>query len=215
MGKLAGLSKEQRSTLDRLRAVRGIDRFYLAGGSAIAVHLHHRRSLDLDLFSAAPEVDLSAVSESVRAVVPEMKVFSLSDAALRVRIGQIPVDLVRYPYPPLDPPALDPLAFPVAGLRDLGAMKLAAIARRGLRRDFWDLHAIIGSGLSLAEIAAAYLAKFGVAEADLYHVLRALTYHDDAERDPVAPTGLTYRKWAQIKAFFYAEAPKLLTPQSR
>jgi hypothetical protein len=49
MGKPTELAKEQRSALDRLKAVRGIDRFYLVRGSAVAIHLHHRRSLDLDL----------------------------------------------------------------------------------------------------------------------------------------------------------------------
>lgn len=44
MGKPTGLAKEQRRALDRLRGVRGIERFYLAGGSMIAAHLHHRHA---------------------------------------------------------------------------------------------------------------------------------------------------------------------------
>jgi hypothetical protein len=90
-------------------------------------------------------------------------------------------------------------------------MKLAAIARRGLRRDFWDLYAIAESGLTLRGAAAAYVKKFGVEEVDLYHVLRALTYYEDAEKDPVYPGGLTPRRWERIKLFFDAEAPKLLS----
>ena len=49
-----------------------------------------------------------------------------------------------------------------------------------------------------------------MSEADLYHVLRALTYFEDAEKDPVYPRGLTPAKWERIKAFFLAEAPKVL-----
>ena len=98
----------------------------------------------------------------------------------------------------------------LAGLRDLAAMKLAAISRRGLRRDFWDLREILRSRLTLRECCEAYLQRFGVREADLDHVLRALTYFADAEKDPVFPAGLDESGWAAIKAFFLTKAPKLV-----
>jgi hypothetical protein len=210
MGKPTGLAKEQRRALDRLKSVQGIERFYLAGGSAIASHLHHRRSADLDLFSLSKNVDLQAFAVSLREKVTEVEVVSASDASLRVLLGEVPVDLVRYPYAPLEAPRVGVEAFPIAGLRDLAAMKLAAIARRGLRRDFWDLQAMADAGLSLQEAANAYVGKFRLAESDLYHVLRALTYFTDAEKDPVYPPGLTSRGWERIKRHFEAEAPKLL-----
>lgn len=210
MGKPAGLAKEQRRALDRLKSVRGIERFYLAGGTAIAIHLRHRKSVDLDLFSLSADVDLSAVAEAIRIAVPDLHVLGITDAALRIRVGEVPVDMVRYPYAPLEAPTPGPQEFPLASLRDLAAMKLAAIARRGLRRDFWDLHAIAEAGLSLQETANAYLMKYGVSDSDLYHVLRALTYFGDAEKDPVYPRGLTPAKWERIKSFFLVEAPKVL-----
>lgn len=211
MGKATGVAKEQSRALGRLKGVPGIERFYLAGGTAVAVHLHHRRSLDLDLFSVSGDVDLVALAEALRVAVPDLQVISMTDAALRVRVGEVPVDIVRYPYAPLDAPAPGPEEFPTAGVRDLAAMKLAAIARRGLRRDFWDLFALAEGGLSLRDAAAAYVAKFGVTEADLYHVLRSLTYFEDAEKDPVYPRGLTEANWERMKSFFLAEAPELLT----
>jgi hypothetical protein len=90
-------------------------------------------------------------------------------------------------------------------------MKLAAISRRGIRRDFWDLYAIGQHGaVSLGESGAAYVRRFGVAEADLYHVLRALTYFDDAEKDPVFPRGMQPADWETIKRFFRQAAPSIL-----
>ena len=93
----------------------------------------------------------------------------------------------------------------------LATTRLATISRRGLRRDFWDLYEALNTGLTLRECGEAYVRRFGVREADLYHVLRALTYFEDAERDPVFPPGLDEPKWAGIKAFFLAEAPKLVS----
>ncbi|WP_437730650.1 nucleotidyl transferase AbiEii/AbiGii toxin family protein [Sorangium sp. So ce1335] len=215
MGKFTGLAKEQRRALDRLKSVSGIERFYLAGGTAVAVHLRHRRSLDLDLFSMSADIDLMMLAQAVRVVVPDLQVISMTDAALRIRVGDVPVDIVRYPHRLLEAPEPGPEAFPVAGVRDLAAMKLAAIARRGLRRDFWDLYALAEERLPLRDAAAAYVAKFGVSEADMYHVLRSLTYFEDAEKDPVYPRGLTSTRWERMKRFFLEEAPELLMDERK
>lgn len=210
MGKPVRLAQDQRRALGRLSRLRGIQGFYLAGGTAVALHLQHRRSLDLDLFSLGKEADLEALRAELQAALPEARFLGITDASLRIVLGDVPVDFVRYPYAPLDVPTPGPEGMPVAGLRDLAAMKLSAIARRGLRRDFWDLFAIAHAGVSLQDAASAYLERFGRTEADLYHVLRALTFFEDAERDPVLPRGLTTSMWGEIKAFFDAEAPKLL-----
>jgi Nucleotidyl transferase AbiEii toxin, Type IV TA system len=79
----------------------------------------------------------------------------------------IPVDVVRYPYAPLETPRRGPEGVRVAGLRDLAAMKLATIAGRGLRRDFWDVYAIIRAGMPLATAVRAYEKRFGLAEPEL------------------------------------------------
>jgi len=89
-------------------------------------------------------------------------------------------------------------------------MKLSAISHRGLRRDCWDLFEILQTGITLRGCGEAYVERFGVREADLYHVLKALTYFDDAEKDPALPSGLDELRWGQIKAFFRKEAPKLV-----
>jgi hypothetical protein len=196
--------------LGRLIAAGATEGFYLAGGTAVAVHRAHRRSVDLDLFSLSPEVDLGALLPRLGRAIGDLRVIGLTDATLRVVVDGVPVDLVRYPYALLGPTTAGPLGFAVAGLRDLGAMKLAAIARRGLRRDFWDLYEIIRAGLSLEAIASAYRERYGATASDLYHVLRALTYFDDAEAEAVRPEGLTPAKWSRIRAYFEAEAPGLL-----
>ena len=210
MAQPVGLAEGQQRTLERLRPLVAGDHLYLAGGTAVAHHLGHRRSLDLDLFSERGGLDLDRVRARLVSGLPDLKVLSITDATLRVRIAETPVDIVSYPYPPLEHLGLGPAGFPIAGRLDLATMKLTAIARRGIRRDFWDLHALVESGISLDDAADAYLRRFGVAEADLYHVLRALTYFEDADREAVFPLGLDQKQWETIKAYFRAEAPKVL-----
>ncbi|MBP7676723.1 MAG: nucleotidyl transferase AbiEii/AbiGii toxin family protein [Thermoanaerobaculia bacterium] len=99
----------------------------------------------------------------------------------------------------------------LASLLDLAAMRLGALSRRGLRQDFWDLAEILRrGGVTLEEACRANCERYGVAEADLHHVLRAQTWFEDAERDPVYPAGLTEAAWHDIQASFLREAPPLL-----
>jgi hypothetical protein len=127
-----------------------------------------------------------------------------------VRFGLDVPERVSAAYPPLEAPRPGPHGVLIAGRKDLATMKLAVIAGRGLRRDFWELYEIVRSGLPIEDAAAAYLARFGLHESDLYHLARALTYFVDAEAAPAFPAGLSAEKWGQIKTFFKEQAPHLL-----
>lgn len=199
MARRSLVSKEQQSALSRLSGLPISGKIYLAGGVAVAVHLGHRRSNDLDFFSLKPSLDLRAVRRELLKAV-DAEVVTLTDATLHVRIGGADVDVVKYDYAPLAAPEPSPLGIRVASLRDLAAMKLAAIAGRGIRRDFWDLHEMLSrKKTTLAAALRDYRKKFGVAEADVYHVLRALTWFDDAEAETAFPTGLTPARWRKIR----------------
>jgi hypothetical protein len=200
MGKPTGLAKAQERALAELTKVAELQSFYLAGGSAIGWHLHHRRSNDLDLFSES-NMNLVRVERALKKIAG-VEILSVSDAAIKLELGGTLIDVVSYPYPLLEAPAPGPGGYRVASRIDLAVMKLAAVARRGIRRDFWDLKVLIESGISIEEIAKAYVRRYQVSEGDLYPVMRALTYFDDAEKDPVYPAGMTARSWAAIKRFF-------------
>jgi hypothetical protein len=214
MARASGVASEQLRALDRLKSVRGIGRFYLAGGTAIAFHLQHRRSNDLDLFGPA-NASFSPFQALARSDSSAVRVVTVGEATLHMEIRGVPIDVVRYPYPPLQKPTRGPAGFPVAGLVDLATNKLAAICKRGLKRDFWDLYVIAQSGFSLAEACRAYVKRFGVAESDLYHVAMGLTWFEDAEAESVPPKGMTTELWVAIRTYFETEAPRLVLPVRR
>jgi hypothetical protein len=209
MAKTTGLAPEQLRALDRLTELPGIERFYLAGASGIAWHLNHRRSFDLDLFTRSPRTSIGKMEE-MSARRAGIQLVSSTDVMVALKVGSVPVDLVRYPYPLLEDPIPGPRGFPVAQRLDLAAMKLAAIARRGIKRDFWDLYELAGSGITLPDAARAYARRFGRAHSDLYFVQRALVWFADAEADPVPVRGLSPTLWNRIKAYFLKESPRLL-----
>ena len=211
MGETAPLSRDQRRALAHLSPIAKERGLYLAGGVAVALHRGHRQSLDLDLFSLRPNLDLAALRDSLAAADPTVEVLSLTDATLRAKIGTTPVDVVSYPYPPLVKPRAGALGLAVAAPRDLAAMKLAAVAQRGIYRDFWDLHELLTHGISLRRALADYKKRYGAASSDVYHVLRALTYFDDAEAATRMPKGLTREHWKRIRSWFEREASRTLT----
>ena len=211
MAQRTTITQDQLRALSTLSRAAGLDGFFLAGGTAVAHHLRHRVSRDLDLFSRSDHADLDDIRRRLVATVSDLEVVEMTDATLRVRIAGLPVDLVQYPYALLEAPGPGPGGMAVAGLLDLATMKLSAISRRGIRRDFWDLFEITTrGGVPLQAAAEAYVRAFGVKESDLYHVLRALTYFDDADAEVVFPVGLGEPLWTAIQQHFRTEAPRVL-----
>ena len=119
----------------------------------------------------------------------------------------VPTSLMSFPYPTVDSP--DPAAgVLVASLPDIAAMKVEAIASRGARKDFVDLYFICREGLGLHGALDAFERRFASARPDLAHRLKALTYFDDAEREP-EPVLLRPVAWEEVREFFRSEVRSL------
>lgn len=130
----------------------------------------------------------------------------LAEATLYFELRGIKVSLIAYPYPLLFPSAdLDGL--PVADRRDLGCMKVDAIAARGARRDFIDLHALL-HGYDLPSLLEWFATKYAQASFNRAHVLKALTYFDDAGREP-EPDMLAPIRWGDVRGRFLRDVPAL------
>ncbi len=112
------------------------------------------------------------------------------------RIEGVKVSFFAYPYPMVD--TLD--SWPkydtqIASVRDLGAMKLLAIAQRGSRKDFVDIYELLQNGASLRRMLEDFRGKF---KTDPVSALRGLTYFDDAEKEPM-PEMLNTAEWPAMK----------------
>jgi len=87
-------------------------------------------------------------------------------------------------------------------------MKLAALAGRGSRKDFVDLYFHARRIAPLEKVFELFREKYRGVSVDPYHLLRSLTFFDDAEAEAM-PELLTEVTWEEIKAFFRAEATRL------
>jgi len=170
--------------------------FYLAGGTAVALHLGHRRSDDFDWF--VPDVfDPLALANALRVAAPEVEVLSQDTGTLQAKVSRVKLSFLHYVYPSLQPTIPWPeYGFSIASLQDL-ACTLAAIASRGARRDFVDLYAMGRSGLTLDQMIEWYRERYAVK--DIGHVLFSLSYFADAEVQEM-PAMLWPTGWDEMKS---------------
>jgi hypothetical protein len=191
---------------DFSKALAGGD-FYLAGGTALALLEGHRISADLDFF--APKLgDPDALARRIATRGMDIQVISTASETLYVQAGMVEASFIGSPFPLLAPPA-EPAhgLLPLASPEDIAAMKLAAAASRGCRKDFVDLWVLITCGKSLKEHLEGFQKKYEAR--DIGHVVRSLVFFDDADREPplrlLAPID-----WERVKEDFKKWVAQLL-----
>ena len=191
------LTERQREAL-RLLGSKAAERdFYLAGGTAIALHLGHRRSVDFDWFLSERMEDPLRLSVELQEEGIPFETGQIDRGTLYGSVHGVRVSFLEFRYPMLDPLVPWPeYGCRLAGYRDLACMKLSAIAQRGSRKDFVDLYALGQSGCSLPDMLTWYREKFSVR--DIAHLLYALAYFDDAEAEQM-PDMIWQVDWKQVK----------------
>ena len=200
------LSDSQQQLLTKIGDTNLAEGFYLAGGTSLAIQLQHRQSDDFDFFSEK-EFDLKVLQEKLGEVFSYQLVLS-ERKTLYVRVKDISISYIHYQYPLLRPVTEFQKGIFLASIEDIAAMKLATIAARGAKRDFVDLFYICNRNFSLDKVFELYQQRFQPAASDRYHLLRSVTYFDDAEDDPM-PIIKNPTEWRSIKQFLIAEARKL------
>lgn len=148
--------------------------FNLVGGTALALHLGHRKSIDLDFFTSE-EFDLEELKIMLIKKY-DLKVSYSRSQTLKGFINGVKVDFIRFDYPHLyNCDIIDDIR--LESIPDIIAMKLLSITDNGSRiKDFIDI-AFLSSKFSLEEMLGFYLNK--ITNSNIMAPLKALTYFDD------------------------------------
>ena len=191
------LTAVQKKALRRLGPFALREGFYLGGGTAVALQLGHRRSIDFDWFTSAHLADplrlaASLGQEKIPFLTGQIERGTLYGSVYRVRVS-----FFDYAYPLLKP-ALNwkDYSCPLASLADLACMKLAAIAQRGSKKDFVDIYALGKETFSLTDMLAFYRSRYDVL--DIGHILYGLSYFDQAEKERM-PFMIWNVDWKEIR----------------
>ncbi len=179
-------------------------RFYLAGGTAVALQLGHRVSVDLGFFSADDELPDDSRREIVAVLRGRFPLDVIGDKAgnLHLDIRGSVVGFMGYGSPLLEPVVMVE-GVALADLVDIGLMKMDAIASRGARKDFTDLY-FIGRRIPLVEIVERGAEKYPLYRDFGMRVLAALVDFTVADQQAAIET-FPPVSWKLIKQFFVTQ----------
>jgi hypothetical protein len=182
-------------------------KFYLAGGTALALQLGHRRSEDFDFFTREKFdeqrllVQLKEIFGSRR-----MEILQQEWQTVDLAVDGIKLSFFYLPYPLLEN-TIDDANFCLASVTDIGCTKLNAITGRSVNKDFVDLFYIFKQ-ISLPELIVK--AKQKMSELNENVVLKSLVYFDELQIEPLEFLPGKEVNTEEIKKFMVAEVKKYM-----
>jgi hypothetical protein len=168
--------------------------FYLGGGTALALQLNHRESIDLDWFSQN-DFSNGTVKEKLSAL-GKLEVVGEEDGTVNAALDGVKVSFLRYRYPLIFPP-VDFEEIKLADERDIAAMKIDAVSSRGSKKDFIDIYFLLGK-YSLEDLIGFFEKKYQGIDYNKLHILKSLVYFEDAENEPI-PMMIQKIDWETVK----------------
>ena len=187
--------------LKELMELESLKNYNLVGGTALALHIGHRQSIDIDLFGKS---ELEADN-----LIPELndigKLTTLK-VSKNIKIferNNIKLDIVTYQYNIIrEIKVVD--AIRLVSKEDIGAMKLNAITGRGSKKDFVDLYFLL-KDFTFKELINFYFDKYPNGSEFLLY--KSMTYFDDADVQPM-PEMIIPASWLEIKKLISSETNK-------
>lgn len=168
--------------LERLQSDSQLSAFFLVGGTALALQMGHRQSIDLDLFSMKP-----FDTESLQAYLSETYNFLIDKLGPNTLIGSmegVKTDFITHAYPLVNP-LLEIENLRMASLEDIAALKLNAIAHSGQRyKDFIDVYFLLEK-MPFNSMLETYEEKYPASNPLI--PIKALTYFGDINFESDTP----------------------------
>lgn len=179
-------------------------KWYLAGGTALALQAGHRQSVDLDFFTEREKFDEKKM-EKLLTSQGRWITTSLSKGTLYGEFMGAKLSFIAYPFFMPTMPTCKYGAITIMTPINIAVMKITAISQRGRKRDFFDLYWICQNVKPLSEIIPRVHKQYAVRQ-NPTHILKSLVYFEDAESDP-EPEIYFKANWNTVKSFFIQEIP--------
>jgi len=183
--------------------------WYLAGGTALALQVGYRQSVDLDFFteSKSGKIDNTKILEYLKSS-GEWFTDVDSEGTIYGELQKAKISFIAYPFFSPAQPFVRYGTINILNKEDIAVMKVVAISQRGRKRDFFDLYYCANNILPLEEIMIRLKIQYPSVAHDYYHILKSLIYFADAESDP-EPNLLIDLDWKTVKKYFEKEIPAL------
>ena len=186
--------------LKKLKDIANKHNAVLGGETALALHIGHRISVDLDFFTVT-EFRVESLISGIRKTSSSFNVIAEGEDFLTANVDGIKISVFKYDYPFMDK-LTSYKGIKIAGLLDIAAMKIIAVSQRGTKRDFIDLYFIL-QNTPFYKIACHMIKRFGRERINPVHIGKSLVYFSDADSNP-EPEYVKGKdvRWDKIKTFF-------------
>lgn len=178
--------------LKKMMELPEMSHFCLVGGTALALQIGHRISVDLDLFTTQ-NFDNQFIINSLNKI-GKVENIIVNPNILQFSLEEVKVDIVKYPYNFIEN-YLEIEGIRLLPIELIAVMKLVAISNRGAKKDFVDMYFLLDR-YNLDEILINFEQIFP--QINTFHAFKALTYFDDADIQ-TNPVMLKNVKWEEIK----------------
>lgn len=182
--------------------------WYLAGGTALALQVGHRQSVDLDFFTAKKSFRELEVERALQNT-GEWQTSYHEQGTIYGVFGGAKVSLIAYPF---FQPKKEKARYGTIDIllpADIASMKIVAISQRGRKRDFFDLYWYCQNREPLAQVILRAVNQYPGQDKNINHIIKSLAYFADAENDS-EPKIFFKVSWQEVKRFFRGQAKELM-----
>ena len=152
--------------------------FYLVGGTAIALHIGHRHSIDFDLFTSK-KLNKSSIRKSVFELPYGKKTLFCDVDQAHFYINEVKLTFFQYHYPVKHSEMFEDI-ISLPSLLSLAAMKAFALGRRAKWKDYVDLYFMLKDYFAIKEISMEAERIFGQLFSEKLFRLQ-LAFHKDID----------------------------------
>ena len=177
--------------------------WYLAGGTALALQAGHRKSVDLDFFTAKPKFNSKTVLGNF-ANNNDWRTSFEEENTIYGELFGAKISFIAYPF---FIPKQDFIRYGSVKILhpiDIAVMKIIVISQRGRKRDFFDLYWCAKNIEPTENSIKRLKIQYPSVAHDYHHILKSLVYFNDAESDPT-PEIYFKASWKDVKDYFKKE----------
>jgi hypothetical protein len=175
-----------------------LNAFALAGGTALALRYGHRESIDLDLFSSV-HFENEQITEVLEREFSSLRYRGAHSAiGVFAYIDDVKIDMIDYSRYKLIGNVEKVDGIRILSSKDLMAMKVNAVLRRAVKKDFWDIAELLHY-YSIDDFIDCYTKKYPT-QMLLITVPAAISYFEDAHSSE-APVSFKGQTWESVQAF--------------
>lgn len=188
------LPKKTKEILEKIKTIDLLDDFYLTGGTALALQIGHRESIDLDFFT---HKDFSPQTLQIQLEkIGRLENLSLEKGTLNCFLENTQIQFLHYPYNMLEGKIAWEGIY-LSSVLDISCTKIITISQRGSKKDFIDLYFVLKK-YDLPFLFTKLKEKYPQTGYNEIHLLKSLVYFEDAQHQPL-PKMHVKIDWEEVK----------------